>query len=182
MDGFCQALNERRAAVFIHPTSPSCPCGETLALGYPRPMLEFMFETTRTVSQMILSGVTRRFPNLRIIVPHAGAALPVLASRVEALLPFVQPGGDAPDFKGEMAKLFYDLAGAPLPELLAALLQIAAPSRLLYGSDWPFTPTQNCAALAQKLDETPLLAGALREQAMTGNALALFPQLAASHR
>jgi len=58
MDSFYQALSDRHAVVFIHPTSPSCPCCETLALGYPRPMLEFMFETTRTVSQMILSGTT----------------------------------------------------------------------------------------------------------------------------
>jgi len=101
----------------------------------------------------------------------------VLASRVETLIPFIH-GGETPDFKGKMAKLHYDLAGAPLPELLSALLQIADPSRLLYGSDWPFTPTKSCAALAQKLDETSLLAGALREQAMTGNALKLFPHLA----
>ncbi len=177
-----QELNARKSAVFIHPTSPSCSCCESLALGYPRPMLEFMFETTRTVSNMILSGVTRRFPDLRIVVPHAGAALPVLASRIESQHALLQgTSADealAVNFKGEMAKLYYDLAGAPLPELLSALLQIARPDHLLYGSDWPFTPAEGCAALAQKLDQTPLLAGDLRAQAMRGNALSLFPRLA----
>lgn len=171
-------LNARRAVVFLHPTSPSCPCCEELALGYPRPMLEFMFETTRSVSQMILSGVTQRYPDLRIVVPHAGAALPVLASRIEALMPIFGREGAVPDMKAEMARLFYDLAGAPLPELLGALLQIARPGHLLYGSDWPFTPTEGCAALARKLDETPLLAGDLHALAMRGNALSLFPRLA----
>ena len=177
-----QALNARKAVLFIHPTSPSCSCCESLALGYPRPMLEFMFETTRTVSSMILAGVTRRFPDLRIVVPHAGAALPVLASRIEsqhALLKGTSADETlAANFKKEMAKLYYALAGAPLPELLSALLQIARPDHLLYGSDWPFTPAEGCAALAQKLDETPLLAGDLRAQAMRGNALSLFPRLA----
>lgn len=177
MEPFYQALHARKAAVFIHPTSPSCPCAESLAAGCPRPMLEFRFETARSVSQMILSGVTRRFSDMRIIVPHAGAALPVLASRMEALVPLLGGSGDPPNFKEEMAKLHYDLAGAPLPELLGALLQIVAPGRLLYGSDWPFTPAEACAVLAQKLDATPLLAGALLAQAMRGNAQALFPQL-----
>ena len=171
-------LNARKAVVFIHPTSPSCPCCEDLALGYPRPMLEFMFETTRSVSQMILSGVTKRYPDLRIIVPHAGAALPVLASRIEVLMPIFGREGAVPGIKAEMARLFYDLAGAPLPELLGALLQIARTDHLLYGSDWPFTPTEGRAALAQKLDETPLLAGDLRALAMRGNALSLFSRLA----
>lgn len=110
-------LNARRAVVFLHPTSPSCPCCESLALGYPRPMLEFMFETTRSVSQMILSGVLQRFPDLRIVVPHAGAALPVLASRIESQHALLQgTSADetlAANFKSEMAKLYYDLAGAP---------------------------------------------------------------------
>ncbi len=177
-----QALNARKAVLFIHPTSPSCPCCQTLALGYPRPILEFMFETTRTVSNMILSGVTQRYPDLRIVVPHAGAALPVLASRIESQKALLQgttaKETAAANFKGEMAKLYYDLAGAPLPELLGALLQIARTDHLLYGSDWPFTPAEGCVALAKKLDETPLLAGDLRAQAMSGNALALFPRLA----
>src|SRR5258708_7670521 len=42
-------LDRRRAVVFMHPTSPTCPCCQAAGLAYPRPMLEFMFETTRAV-------------------------------------------------------------------------------------------------------------------------------------
>ena len=66
-------------------------------------------------------------------------------------MPALPEWSEAPDLKGERAKLFYDLADAPVPELLSALLQIVSPNHLLYGSDWPFTPTKACAALAQKL-------------------------------
>lgn len=178
LDVFYKELNKRKAVIFIHPTSPSCPCCESLALGYPRPMLEFMFETTRSVSQMILSGVTQRYPDLHIVVPHAGAALPVLASRLETLISIFEGGDAALNFKRELSRLHYDLAGAPLPELLSALLQIVSPERLLYGSDWPFTPTKSCMTLAKQLDETPLLTGEQRTQAMNSNALKLFPRLA----
>jgi 6-methylsalicylate decarboxylase len=116
MEPLYAELNRRKAVVFIHPTSPSCPCCEVLSLGYPRPVMEFIFETKRSVVQMILSGVTTRYPDLRVIVPHAGAALPVIASRVvgaQAALPTPAEGQASPDLRVELRRLHYDLAGAP---------------------------------------------------------------------
>jgi len=176
LDPFYAALNSRKAAMFIHPTSPSCQGCGALTLGYPGPMLEFMFETTRTVTNLILQGVTTRFPDIRIIVPHAGAALPVLAGRVQALASVIRgaAGEPVPQMRTEMRKLYYDMAGVPLPELLEALLTIADPEHLFYGSDWPFTPLLTVTGLATELDATPLLSGQLREAVMTGNAMRLF--------
>ena len=70
-------LNRRRAVVFIHPTSPAC--WECTSLGYPRPMIEFPFDTTRAVTNLLLSGTLARHPDIRWIVPHAGGTLPFLA-------------------------------------------------------------------------------------------------------
>ncbi len=180
MEGLYAELNRRKTVAFIHPTSPSCSCCESLALGYPRPIMEFLFETTRSVVQMILSGATTRYPDLRFIVPHAGAMLPVIASRVELLSPLLPQANDQPlpDLRAELRKLHYDLAGAPLPELLGALLQVADESHLHYGSDWPFTPVDACEKLARQLDATPLLDPEALRAAMSGNARKLFPRLA----
>jgi predicted TIM-barrel fold metal-dependent hydrolase len=57
-------LNRRRAVVFVHPTSP--PCAETTALGRPRPMLEFIFDTTRAVSDLVFTGTLVRYPGHRM--------------------------------------------------------------------------------------------------------------------
>jgi len=142
-------------------------------------MLEFMFETTRTITNMILSGVTLRYPNIRVIVPHAGAALSVLASRVDLQMPFFEANSPhkSPKLHGELKKLYYDLAGAPLPELLSVLLQVADPHHIMYGSDWPYTALALCTDVTGKLDDTSLLAGELREDVMRRNALKLFPKL-----
>ena len=179
LNPFYQALNDRRAVLFIHPTSPSCQGCGSLSVGYPAPLLEFMFETTRTVTQMILSGVTGRYPNMRIIVPHAGAALSIFAARVDTQVAGLsgRPDTKFPSIQNEMRKLYYDLAGAPVPVLLHAILQIADPHHILYGSDWPFTPLKLCREFAAQLDGTPDLAGALHDEVMTGNAQALFPRL-----
>jgi 6-methylsalicylate decarboxylase len=48
-------LNRRRVVVFVHPTSP--PCAEATALGRPRPMLEFIFDTTPAVTAIAGAGL-----------------------------------------------------------------------------------------------------------------------------
>ncbi len=180
LDPFYQALNDRAATLFIHPTSPACQGCGSLALEYPAPLLEFMFETTRTVTNMILSGVTLRYPKVRVIVPHAGAALSIFAKRVDTQIAGLlgKPDAKFPSMAVELRKLYYDLAGAPVPELLQAILDIADPNHIFYGSDWPFTPVKLCTELAAQLDESSLLAGGLLPKIMTGNAQSFFPQLA----
>jgi predicted TIM-barrel fold metal-dependent hydrolase len=188
IDPLYTELNARRTVVFVHPTSPHCPCcsndrqdeaANSAALGYPRPMLEFIFETTRTVTNMVLSGVLERYPDMKVIVPHAGAALPVLAGRVELLLPMLTAPGAArpPSLRAALRKMHFDLAGTPVPELLGALLHVADPEQIHYGSDFPFTPAHVCEALLSQLNETPILNAELKQRIMSGNARRLFPRL-----
>ena len=184
LDPVFAELDRRGACVFIHPTNPHCPCcqdpGALPPIGYPFPMLEFMFETTRAVFNLILSGTLARFPRLRIIVPHAGATIPVLADRVAGLSPALglPEKLDVPRFFEQLRGLYYDLAGFPTPRQLLPLLELADHDRLLYGSDWPYTPDVLVNSLVKALDATPLLAGELRKNVMRRNALALFPRLA----
>ncbi len=171
-------LSARSCVLFVHPTTPHC--AEHLALSYPRPMLEFMFETTRSITDMVLSGALQRHPDMRVLVPHAGAALPVLAARVELLLPLLaEPGGPAmPSLRDALRLLHFDLAGAPVEELLNALLAVADPSRIHYGSDFPFTPADTCMTLADLLERTAALNDRQRAAIYAGNARQLFPRLA----
>ena len=179
LDPLYAELNRRRAVMFMHPTSPTCPCCQTLSLGFPRPMIEFMFETTRAVANMLLTGTFDRFPDIRLIVPHAGAAVPVLADRIAGLSPALglpEPL-DTDRFFATLRSFYYDLAGYPLPRLAPALLQVADPGRILYGSDWPFTPMPIVTRLAGELDQTPLFDDTARRRVLTDNALDLFPRL-----
>jgi hypothetical protein len=86
-----------------------------------------------------------------------------------------------PSLRAALRKLHFDLAGAPVPELLSALLQVADPNRIHYGSDWPFTPTHICEALLSALNNSPLLDEPLRNKVMSGNARHLFTRLSDFH-
>lgn len=173
-------LDRRKSVIFIHPTSPSCSCCPRLQASYPRPMLEFMFETTRSVTDMVAAGVLERHPNLSVIVPHAGAVLPVLANRVDMMNPLVQlkTGRPVPSLTEALRRLHFDLAGAPVPRQLRALLEVADPKHIHYGSDYPFTPAPACDALLRLLEGTDLLTEAMRQDMFRHNAERLFPDIA----
>jgi predicted TIM-barrel fold metal-dependent hydrolase len=168
------ALDARSALVTIHPVSP---CGwEDVSFGRPRPVVEFLFDTTRAVVNLALSGVLDRYPAVRWVVPHAGAALPVLADRVERVGAALEraAGRDPVDVRGVLGRLYYDVAGGTPAGLLPALLSLAGPGRLLYGSDYPFTPRSRVRELAGLLRTTGLLSEQDRPAVLSGNALGLL--------
>lgn len=165
-------LNARGAVVTLHPTSPSC--WEAVALGRPRPMIEFLFDTTRCVVDLALSGTLASHSAIRWIIPHAGAVLPTVAHRVAAVAALTGQPGDVPAM---LAGLYYDLAGVPLPVAVDALLALVEPDRLLYGSDYPFTPAPVVTDLAAALAKAPALAEARLALSPDSPGTTLFPRL-----
>lgn len=166
-------LDRRNAVLFLHPTSPAAACtGAAPELPYPRPMLEFFFDTTRSVTDMVLRGVLERYPNLRVIVPHAGATLPVLASRIDVI--GARMVGKEEPMRKALRQSHFDVAGMPLPELLPALLSVADPTHLHYGSDSPFTPLPEVEAWSHKLADLPDLGAGQFAKALRANTEALF--------
>ncbi|WP_247695455.1 amidohydrolase family protein [Streptomyces sp. B93] len=167
------ALHRRKAVVLLHPTSPAC--SQSTSLGYPRPMIEFLFDTTRAVTELVLNRVVDRYPGIEFIIPHSGATLPVVADRISAFA--LAAGGPPADVLGALGRLHYDVAGFPLPRALPALLDLVDPDRLLYGSDYPFTPAPSASAQAKALAETRVLRTPDKQALFHGNARRLFPRL-----
>jgi predicted TIM-barrel fold metal-dependent hydrolase len=149
-------LNRRRARILVHPTSPAC--WEHTSFGRPRPMLEFFFDTTRAVVDLVLNGIVAANPDLALIIPHAGATLPLVAERVGAFAAVLAPDVDVFD---ALNQLHFDLAGFAVPRQLDALLTLTTLDHLHYGSDFPFTPESVIAAATQRIDDVDTLADAL---------------------
>jgi predicted TIM-barrel fold metal-dependent hydrolase len=172
-------LNRRAATVFLHPTSPAC--FEQLGLGRPAPLLEFPLDTTRSVVDLIYSRRLQENSDLKVIVPHGGAALPALAARIAAFanLPFINPRplSEAEVFE-TLETLYYDVALSGHPTALGGLRAIAPIGQILFGSDWPFTPEIGVARNIQQLAASGLGDADLRAIARE-NAVRVFPRLAA---
>ena len=164
-------LNRRRAVVYVHPTA--APCCAALMPGFQPQMVEFPFDTTRTVASLIYSGTTTRFPDIRFIFSHGGGALPMLAARIGEVGPKALaarvPGG----IEGEMRRMFYDTASATSPPALAAMRALLPVSQILFGSDYPFV----APAEAEKGLAAARLPAADLQRIDRANALALLPRL-----
>ncbi|WP_405962125.1 amidohydrolase [Streptomyces sp. NBC_00723] len=176
LDPVFAELDRRRAVVFLHPTSPVC--WEQSALGRPRPMVEYIFDTARTVTDLVMAGVLTRHPNMRVIVPHCGGAIPVLADRINEFMRLLLPSEKSPslDAVQQLQGLYYDMAGTAFPRQIPALLELVDPDRLLFGSDYCWTPPPLADAHIAAIDaaESPV-DGTTWRSLTTANAQRLFP-------
>ncbi len=84
-------------------------------------MLEFIFDTTRAVSDLVFTGRLQRYPDIPWMFTHGGGALPLLAQRMELFRSVVAADGTVgatdpvlpvPD---QVGRLWFDMAGTPFP-------------------------------------------------------------------
>lgn len=172
-------LDRRGAVTFVHPTSP--PRWEAVSLGRPRPMLEFIFDSTRTVADLALSGVLARYPRIQWVFTHGGGALPLLADRIELFRtvfggdPAGDDGGPVPE---QLRRLWFDMAGTPFPRQVPALTAAFGDEHLLYGSDWCWTPFGGALAQVASIDAAKQPPQDTWRALTTRNATGLLPRLA----
>lgn len=163
LDTLFNVLNERKAIIVLHPHRPN-PVNQQVMNQTPLAMQEYLSETTRAVANMITRNVPARYPQLKIIVPHCGAYLPLAVPRMKSLTTVMQANkmvGEI-DWEANLAALYYDLAGAHSPEVIRMLLSITTPDHLLYGSDYPYVApnvlTASLSTMRRYLTNEPDLA------------------------
>ncbi|WP_432944753.1 amidohydrolase family protein [Kribbella sp. CA-253562] len=152
-----RALDERAAVVFLHPTSP--PQWRQVSLDRPRPMIEFLFDSARAVTDLVLTGILSRYPRIRFVVTHAGGVIPLLGDRLDLYRATFDPTSGLPSVTDQLKHLWYDVAGTPVPNQLPALQAVAGADHLLYGSDHCFTPSEAVADQIAALDEAAVAEG-----------------------
>lgn len=153
------ALNARNAVVLFHPCKPAAVPQGCFTAG-PLPLFEFLGDTTRAVIDLLTSTVTERWPNIRFVVPHMGSFLPPLMNRLEGLAKILSSEKmvGAIDPRRALNSFYFDLTGNALDAAIAGLLTMTTPDRLLFGSDFPFTPIPMAKENLNTLQNHPLTA------------------------
>ena len=178
LDPILAELNGRGALAVLHPTKPAVTV-PNVNQEIPVPAFEYFVETTRTFLNLVQNDTFARYPDIRWVIPHAGAFLPILADRFESfalMLRFADPDRRV-DILADMAHVYYDLAGFSEPKQLAMLLRNVDATHLLYGSDTPYTDISACVGQAEALEETPKLTERQKALLFTENALTPLPDL-----
>jgi len=172
-------LNRRKAVIFVHPQRPAVQGMPEYA--YPAGFTELTFDTTRAITNMLYTGTLAKYPDIRWIMPHMGGVTPFLLFRLSGLEDNPKARDKVPDGVATyLRRLWYDVAQSPSPLAMNALLELADPDRILFGTDYPsarpaekvMRDTVAAVKSFDGIDET------LRQKLMSGNARALLPRFA----
>ncbi len=197
-DPLLAVLDQRSAVVHIHPAVH--PSTKSVSLGIPNFVLEYPFDTTRAAVNLLFADALERFPNIKFILSHGGGTLPFLAWRVSAIATWQlsQPPASerflknnfqtrltakydevTPDLMRSLLRRFwYDTALAPDHGSMAAIRAVADPSRILFGSDWPYAYETFVADEIRQLGSAGTVSETERRDIERNNAKALFPRFA----
>ena len=168
-------LNQRKAVVFIHPSH--CEAPEHTQLRAPPFVVEYVFDTTRAIVNLIFTGTLSRCPDIRFIVAHGGGAVPFLAQRI-SMLEGHRGAKGVTDVIPTLQSLYYETASTTAGYALRSLQELVDPTHILWGSDLPFVYGHRLQA---EIDHWEAYDGFNAEERMAieqQNAVRLFPRFA----
>lgn len=176
-------LDRRAAVVFIHPHGHLVLDERYAAM---MPLLEWLLDTTRAVTNLLRSGTLARYPRIRFILAHGGGSVPFLAERIAgsmngaprtSLDRSLAAPVDASEGLELLGRLYYDTA-QPGGAHLETVQELVGDDHILFGTDagWgslvETTLTTKAVANFDGFDST---AHRLVDR---DNALTLFPRFA----
>ncbi|SMG48986.1 amidohydrolase family protein [Paraburkholderia susongensis] len=172
-------LERRAAVVFVHPTSS--PDAAARSLGLPDTLIDFTADTTRAVAQLHYGNTFARTPNVKYIISHAGGTIPYLAARFSVIdemnvIPDGEERGTAAD---TLRRLYWDTAVSWRPAILQMLRSVVGMDQVLFGSDYPYLRRDLAVACRHDVETNAGLDSEESRAVLAGNALKLFPRLAA---
>lgn len=133
LDPILAELDRRGCGVLVHPTNP--PDAPRLP-GMSLPVIEYTFDTTRAIANLLWVQARKKFPNIKLIFSHGGGALPFLADRlgIQTTLPF-HGGRNFDESMAELKSYYYDTAVVFGSPQIAALKEFVGADKLVTGSD-----------------------------------------------
>jgi len=172
LDPFWEVASARGAGIFLH---PHYLCNDDRLDGYDLVnAVGRLADTTIAVARLLFAGHLTRFPGMKLLLSHAGGALPYALGRFKrnkAIHP------DYADPEQNFRQLYFDTVLFE-PLALRFLVDLVGADRVMLGSDYPFGigDLEPCGVV----DRTVLTA-AEREAILGGNAARIFHVDCACH-
>jgi aminocarboxymuconate-semialdehyde decarboxylase len=142
-DPFFRELDRRQAVLFLHPCGVGAPMTDAYGLDW---MVGGCFEDTVTSLRLVMSGLTSRYPNIKVIVPHLGGTLPFLMQRIEdSVTRRVLRGGEAPKTKVTdlIRGLYFDTVNN-YSVALRCSCEAFGSDHIMLGTDFPYLTLAEC--------------------------------------
>jgi aminocarboxymuconate-semialdehyde decarboxylase len=130
------ALDRKRAVVYIHPTFPVGV--EVMEKYMLMPMVGFLMDTTLAAASLVYAGVVERFPGITWVLGHLGGAVPYMAERFDRgfeAYPECRERCTVPPSE-QLREFYFDTVNFDVSCLHLAR-DFAGAHHLLAGSDYP---------------------------------------------
>jgi 6-methylsalicylate decarboxylase len=187
LDPIWSELDAHNATVFVHPTHSADAVAEPWNPKLPTRMIDYPHEITRAALDMVAAKTLTRFPNVKVVLSHAGGNLPWLMGRLTASLqrlPKVaaslgqsQTGLTLQEAEDALGGFWYDVAASTAPHVLRTLLEVVPEDRIVYGSDYPYLPSPAQPSFLEDLEKSEMTVET-RDKINFGNAQVLISRLA----
>ena len=148
-------------------------------MGAPPFVVEYVFDTTRAIVNLIFTGTLKRCPDIRVIVAHGGGAVPFLAQRI-SMMETHRHAKKVTGVISTLRSLYYEIASTTAAYALRSMQELAGATRILWGSDLPFVYGERLKAEVDHWQEYDGFDNDARAKVERENALRLFPRLASA--
>lgn len=171
---FYEQMDCRGLTLVLHPGEPAGT--EVMGEFDLVPLVGYPFETTLAAVRMTYSGIFEKFPNIKLVLPHLGGALPYLFQRIDYR--YTEKSGTEEHISQPPSEFFkrfyYDTAiGYHLPALKCTYDSVGA-DQIVFGTDHPFGLKTGFAAKTIDALEKFEFTAEEREKVYSGNAQKLL--------
>jgi len=144
-------IDRLKLPVLVHPTAPQGVREMHMEILNLIPPVGFMFDTTLAFAHMIFSGFLDKYPNIKFIAAHGGAALPYLSGRFDICHEKIPACSTAIKDKPSsyLQRIFYDTVVYEQAALELCLKVAGSADNVLYGSDYPHNIGDMAGCLAR---------------------------------
>ena len=174
-----EELNRRKAVVHVHPKAPTCCTNLVQSNPWAESsLLEFPYDTGRTIFDLLQSGALVRFPDIQWIFSHLGGVIPLLAGRLREVGPGFWRDLDKVAPKGidhEFQRLHYDTAASAYEPSMRAALAYLPSANLFFGTDHPHYDVQRTVNNFAHLSIAPAIKQAIQRDNPRGFLTRLQP-------
>lgn len=164
-------IDRRALPVLVHPTAPPGNPEMDMTRFNLIASMGFMFDTSLAFARIVYSGFLDRYPNLKLIASHAGAALPYLVGRLDICHERMNACREAiSEPPAEYLRRIYYDSVTYRQDALELCLSVGGDDKVLYGSDYP----HNIGDMAGCLGRVDALSAPRKQAVRAKNAERIF--------
>jgi predicted TIM-barrel fold metal-dependent hydrolase len=126
-----QKMAEYDKPIWIHPDHND-------AIEFDAGVISWPFETTTCMYRLIESGIFHKFPNLKLLVHHAGAMVPFFSERLKYVLATLPT--PFPNMHEHFKKFYVDTAVYGNTSALMCAVEYYGADHMFFGTDAPLGP------------------------------------------